>query len=132
MSILRKHIVFRIVWVFMALHILNCSIDSPDAQPDYVPENLSYNDIESVAELIIEQIMGFDNIIPEQDEHDTEDGGSISIAKILFYCQPFSIFSLTTTEAVLPSAERPIHYRDTYASQFHPEIVPPPPKEVAS
>ena len=116
----------------MALHILNCSIDSPDAQPDYIPENLNYNDIESVTELVIEQIMGFDNVIPEQDEHDTEDGGSISIAKILFYCQHISIFSLTITQDVLPSAECLIHYRNTYNSQFHHEIVPPPPKKMVS
>lgn len=128
MRYFRKHILSRIVWVFMALHILNCSIDSPDAQPDSVPENLSYNDIESVAELIIEQIMGFDNVIPEQDEHDTEEGGSISIAKILFYCQSISTFSLSRSEQFIPSVEQQIHYRDTYASQFHPEIVPPPPK----
>jgi hypothetical protein len=85
MNFLRKHIVFRYFWAFMAFHILNCSIDTPDAQPDNISEDLSFNDIESISELVLEQIFGFDNAISEHDEHDTQDGYSFEIAKILLY-----------------------------------------------
>lgn len=129
MKLIRQHIIFRFFWAVMALHILNCSIDTPDAQSDDIPENLAINDIESVAELVLEQMMGFDNAIAEHDEHDTEDGSSISIAKIIFFCQPISSFNIKSHTLPVPSVEVKIYYTDAYATQFHPEIVPPPPKQ---
>jgi hypothetical protein len=114
----------------MALHILNFSIDSPDAQPDEVPENLALNDIESVAELVLEQLMGFDNVIAEHDEHDTEDGGSLSVAKILFFFQSVVYFNIKDIVTPISSVTSNSFYTDSYALQFHPEIVPPPPQRV--
>ncbi|TAG20420.1 MAG: hypothetical protein EAZ32_09400 [Cytophagia bacterium] len=129
MQFLRRYIVFRSFWLLMALHILNCSIDTPDAQPDSIPENLAYNDIESISELVLEQILGFENAIAEHEEHDTEDGGSISIAKILLYFQPSIEFSLIHLNTVSFSEFIPLNYEDIFATQFHPEIVSPPPQQ---
>jgi hypothetical protein len=130
MQFLRKHIVFRSFWLLMALHILNCSIDTPDAQPDSIPENLSYNDIESISELVLEQILGFENAIAEHDEHDTEDGSSIEIAKIVLYYQPYIDFSIKQKFYFPYSKTLPLHYEDSFIIQFHPEIVAPPPQQV--
>lgn len=113
----------------MALHILNCSIDTPDAQPDSIPENLSYNDIESISELVLEQMLGFENAIAEHDEHDTEDGGSFEIAKILLYYQPSIEFSIKRTLYFPYPKTIPLNYEDIFATQFHPEIVSPPPQQ---
>lgn len=56
----------------MCLYLLNGSVDSPDMSPDYIPEDLSYNDQESILEIILEKVLGFDNMIAEYDERDTE------------------------------------------------------------
>lgn len=127
-SWLGKNTVFRFFWVLMTIHILNCSIDSPDPQPDNIPENLAYNDIESIAELVIEQWLGLGNFFAEHDEHDTEDGSHISLGKILFYCQSLHSFILSSYTQSLASPLLPIYYQDMYASQYHPELVSPPPQ----
>lgn len=129
MQFLRKHIVFRSFWLLMALHILNCSIDTPDAHPDYVPEDLAYNDIESISELVLEQILGFENAVAEHDEHDTEDGTSFDIAKILLFYQSSFEFSIKHPHIFNFSKIIPLTYEDIFATQFHPDIVSPPPQK---
>ena len=82
---LRRRTIYRILCVVMALHILNFSIDAPDPEPAGQPENLSYNDIESVTELVAEQWLKIDNAFPEHDEADDEDGSCIT-KKLDFEC----------------------------------------------
>jgi len=129
MQFLRKHIVFRSFWLLMAFHVLNCSIDTPDAQPDSVPENLAYNDIESITELVMEKILGFENAFDEHEEHDPEDGSRFSIAKVLLYFQPSIEFSIIHLPIVSFSKYIPLTYENVFASQFHPDIVSPPPQQ---
>jgi len=110
----------------MAVYIFNFSVDAPDAQPDYVSEDLSYNDMESVVEILLEQVLGFENAIAEHDEKDTEDGNSFDIKRqIVFFHQTKlknnKVFDYVLHIIVTTNYEQ-------YSSQFHPEIVPPPPK----
>ncbi|MCU0358576.1 MAG: hypothetical protein MUE95_13445, partial [Cyclobacteriaceae bacterium] len=53
--------------------MLNLSIDPPDLHSHTIPEDLSINDIESVIELVIEDILGFDSFFAENDEADDND-----------------------------------------------------------
>ncbi|WP_422104094.1 hypothetical protein [Winogradskyella sp.] len=66
----------------MGLYLLNISVDTPDPNPEYIPEDLSINDQESIVEIIIEQILGFENAIKEYDDHDTEDHDKKNNVKI--------------------------------------------------
>jgi phosphate uptake regulator len=112
----------------MAVHILNCSVDTPDAQPDSIAEDLSYNDIESISELVLEQILGFEDAIAEHDEHDTNDGYSFEIAKILLF---FQTTHLSIYRQIIEYQDRTpniLQYLNINFSQFHPEIVSPPPQ----
>jgi hypothetical protein len=89
LKIIRQHILFRFFWGFMAFLILNCSVDTPDAMPESVAEDLSYNDMESVIEIVIEQVLGFENAIVEYDDNDSEDGLGFNLKKTLdFYIIP--------------------------------------------
>lgn len=129
MQSLKTHIIFRYFWVFMALHILNCSIDTPDAQPDCIPENLSINDIESISELILEDVFGIDNAIAERDEHDTDNHqDGTDITKIQLFCQ--SSVTLCFTESIDCSFFPVVHItcKEDFYLQFQPEIVSPPPQ----
>lgn len=56
----------------MALYLLNISVDSPDAS-SREKENLSFNDQESIVELVLEKFLGFENSIPEQDDTDSNE-----------------------------------------------------------
>ena len=70
---LRNSAFVKLFWGLMGLYLFNISIDSSDPFPQYVPEKLSFNDQESLVEVLIEKVMGFGNVIPEYDDHDTED-----------------------------------------------------------
>lgn len=66
----------------MALYLLNISIDTPDPQPQSVPENLAFNDQESIIEIIVEQVLGYEDAIKEYDDHDSEEHNSKTNIKI--------------------------------------------------
>jgi hypothetical protein len=72
----------RLAAFLLAIHIFNFSIDSRDAQPDNIAEDLSYNDIESFHEFLLEDIFGLNDAIAEHDEHDSSDGSSCELKKI--------------------------------------------------
>lgn len=75
----------RTVALLLSVYLFNFSVDSKDALPDYVEEDLSYNDIESVYEIVAETIFGIDNAVSEYDEHDLEEGESVDIGDFTFY-----------------------------------------------
>lgn len=65
----------KYLWIGLTLFIFNFSIDAPDAFGDNVAEDLSFNDIESISELILEDLLGIYDACPEHDENDLEDEG---------------------------------------------------------
>lgn len=82
MKFFRSNIISRIFCILMAIHIFNLSVDTKDAAPDCIAEDLSINDQETVVEIVLEKVLGIDNAIAEQDEPDQEDGGSLDFKKI--------------------------------------------------
>lgn len=69
-----KNSVFtKIFWGLIGLYLLNISVDTADSNPEYIPEDLSINDQESVVEIVVEKILGYENAIKEYDDNDTED-----------------------------------------------------------
>lgn len=86
MKILREHILVKYIWLSMALYIFNFSIDIPDYFGDEVAEDLNFNDIESISELVLEKFLGIDNACPEHDENDPEEGGNFA-KKLEFKCE---------------------------------------------
>lgn len=73
----------------MALYLFNISVDSRDKGPDYLPEDLSINDQESIVEIIVEQVLGYENAIVEYDDPDGPSNNKKKSGKIDFnYCFP--------------------------------------------
>jgi hypothetical protein len=81
----------RFFCLVLALHFLNCSIDSKDPNPEAIPEDLTFNDIESVTEFMAEIVFGFNNAFEEHDEKDAEDGSSLDVLKFYFLNYPITI-----------------------------------------
>lgn len=93
LKILREHIIFRVFWGMLALHILNIGIDAPDLFFQQ-KENLAYNDIESIVELVLEDYLDIDNAIAEHD--DSDDDHQLKFEKkIDFYFEPIVFHHLT-------------------------------------
>jgi hypothetical protein len=109
----------------MAIYLFNFSIDSRDATPDYIAEDLSYNDIESVLEFSLECILGYQNAMAEHDERDQEGAGSFDFNKI-FYCPSVSNVQLTQA-SVIRSIDFEFVPGNSFVSSFL-EINSPPPR----
>jgi len=125
MNFIRKNILFKIFSFFFSLHMLNISVDSPDVNPDWVSEDLSVNDMESISEIICEQILHIDNAFPEFDDHDNNDGGApiITHLDLFFYNQPVI--------AIMPFTYTHSHYAKQtkdLLGQFTSQVPTPPPK----
>jgi len=127
MKFLREHIAFKILWLAMALLIFNCSVDTPDPQSENVPEDLSYNDMESVVEIVLEEVLDIENAIAEHDDTDTGEGSGFEIKKGVDFSYHQSnnkiLFCNNSTTVCKHS-----HYKESYYNQFYPELTPPPPK----
>tara|TARA_R100001015_G_C4561253_1_gene121068 strand:+ start:116 stop:451 length:336 start_codon:yes stop_codon:yes gene_type:complete len=57
----------------MAVYLLNISIDPADPNPENIPEDLSFNDQESIIEVVVEKFLGFEDAIKEYDDNDSDD-----------------------------------------------------------
>lgn len=83
MSKIRDIKFIRHVFFILALVVFNLSIDTPDRLPDYVPEDLSINDIESFSEFFLECTLNIENALPEHDEHDSDGGTALDFKKTI-------------------------------------------------
>ena len=62
----------NLFWGWMALYMLNICVDAPDPYPGSMAEDLSFNEQESVIELVVEKGLGYEDAIPEQEDHDSQ------------------------------------------------------------
>lgn len=66
----------------MGLYLLNICVDTADPNPEHIPEDLSYNDQESIVEIIVEQFLGFEDAFVEYDDPDSEEHNKKKNVKI--------------------------------------------------
>lgn len=118
-------LVHRAICFLLAVYLFNFSIDSRDAHPDTVAEDLSINDIESFFEFMAEHVMGIDNAVAEHEERDQDDSGSFEFKKYYFLVR----VSLIEAKAaiVIQTLDLPFTYNDQPLTQFI-EINSPPPR----
>jgi hypothetical protein len=126
MNFLRNHIISRFLCFVFALHIFNVSIDTPDAQPDYIAEDLSINDIESVVEFVLEDVLQINNAIAEYDESDNDDKPGFEAKKTVSFYPSIQFNFLIQAPLNYTNAETP--YNKALPSDYISDIVPPPPK----
>lgn len=126
-TILRNQFGLRLFCYLMSLHLFNCVVDAPDLTGDFCPEELAYNDMESLIEVFAEQVLGYENYFPEYDDVDSEEQGSLKVKKH-FEVLPFPkehltahIFSCPTTVCNLVSME------DHFVQKHHLGPLSPPP-----
>lgn len=83
MNLLRSILPLRAVVLLLSVEILNLSIDPPDLLPNH-PEDLSVNDIESITELVLENVFGVQNAMKELEDQDTPDGSPFTLKVDLY------------------------------------------------
>lgn len=82
MKLFNRRVLSKLLLFFLTAVIFNLSVDVKDYSENYIPEDLSFNDQESIVELIVEKWLGFSNAFIEYDEPDQEDGGILDFHKI--------------------------------------------------
>jgi hypothetical protein len=119
-----KTFIMKAISLLLAIYIFNFSIDSRDANPDSLQEDLSFNDVESFYEFLLEDALGFENAVEEHDERDQEDGGAVEYKQVYISAIAFPIQDFL---AVLKQVEFPDFPDDRLVTSFF-EIDSPPPK----
>lgn len=109
----------------MGLCLLNSSVDTTDPHPESIPEDLSINDQETLVEILVEQVLGFENAVIEYDDHDTEDHTKKKNTKVDFVVQSSVERTHTDKTFYLGKQRHPV-YEDHLTKGYHQLNLPPP------
>lgn len=123
---IRHSIAVRFLWGFMGLYFLNISVDTVDAFPNHISEDLSFNDQESIVEIVVEQVLGFDNAIEEHDDPDTENHTKKSNFKIDFI--PLAASEENNREPISNVLKQICHHPNSNISVGYHQLNNPPPE----
>lgn len=131
MNYIRNNKIYKSVCIFFALLVFNTSIDTPDMLAFNASENnvanTEINDIETMAELLLENMLDIENAIPEDETPDNQNHSPVHFFKVGFFYQP-SIKSLIDTNPLNNKKDIALlHKEPLYTSQFM-EVSTPPPK----
>lgn len=123
--LVRESWVSKVFTFIMALYLLNISVDVLDARTSQSDENLSINEIESFAELMIEEIGQCDDFFDEQHEAEREPFTKLTTS--LVFILPPQLTAPCRAEGMLMIANVPSShpYYQTYLNK-----ISPPPKTV--
>ena len=122
---LSNSIFSKMLWRLMFLYFINISIDLQDQYPNYIKENLSYNDQESFVELFTEKLLGFENAFVEYDDHDSEESSDKKNSKLTWTTEIIGLFQFSETNHLIKS-DSLIYHQDIYCSNDLETISPPP------
>lgn len=129
MNTLRQNKIFNLLWIVMALHILNFSIDAPDVIDRNIAEDLSYNEIESFTELITENILGIENAFSETDEKGDEETEFFKkYSEITFYFISSKDKTINDSLRSIKNRSTSNLYSTPYCSTIYISIFSPPPE----
>ena len=126
LNYLRHSYFSKILWGLMGIFLLNISVDTKDPNPQHIAEDLSFNDQESVVEIVVEKLLGYDDAIKEYDDPDTEDHGkekNVKVDVLIYYPSATAVASSQSIHA----QKCPAFYDASLASGFI-EIDSPPPQ----
>lgn len=80
----------------MAAHLLNISADTPDFDFDLSNAYLTINAHESVVEILVENVLGFENAITEYDHNEEENKDKKQNLKVDAFCHLLQTHTLWT------------------------------------
>lgn len=130
MKKLRQHRIYKIIWIVMALHILNFSIDSPDVQDDSIAEDISYNEIESISEWFTEDVLQIKDAFKESDEQGDEDNSGFikKVVDLKFYKVCFEEETIPEILSDIKNNSTNVHYSQPICAVNYITIFSPPPE----
>ncbi len=123
---IRNSMFSKVLWGIMCVYLLNLSADTTDPYPRHFAEDLSINDQESIVEIVIEQILGYENAIKEYDDNDTADHHKKGDTKTVFMARyTTETKSFLNFEFNIPARQFQ-DYSSLLLTGFHQLDTPPP------
>lgn len=124
----KVHIGHRILWLMMAVHILNFSIDNPHTLFEHNKVDADFDEIDSVVELVVEDVLNIDDAIPEHHSKTPMSHKFMAKKMIwLFEEQMALVFSEPTT-INFRIVQSNIHYANPIYNSPLVNIFSPPPQ----
>jgi hypothetical protein len=107
------------------MYLLNISVDTADPMSNFQSEDLSFNDQESMVEIVVEKFLGYEHAIREYDDPDS-DGHSQKKQN-----RPDLIVGLDdalprNTKLDFYPLNPPLNFAQTTTDGFYEAISPPP------
>lgn len=106
---------------------MNISVDPKDLEQKHLGEDLSFNDQESILELVVEQILGFEEAFLEFDEEDQDrffGKKSLKLNPVLLL-EGLELDVLNIAQTVFPAL-----FEAKLLKGFKNLIIPPPKKDL--
>lgn len=126
LSRIRNSYFLKVFWGLMGIYLLNISVDTADFTPENIPEDLTINDQESIIEIVVEKILGFENGIKECDDNDTkEHNNKKNTIKIDFLLQFLDQHSASELAFQIKIKELPF-YKKFLSIRYYQLETPPP------
>lgn len=122
---IRNSILLQVVWGFLCLHALNCSINVNDYVDTNGKEDLSINEQESIIEFILEKVLGDEDAVEEYEEHDNDDHTSKKVNEFKLFLGYNQQFTTLESEFIRQS-KHAFFYLHRPAKAFHDPVNPPP------
>ena len=129
MSVFRSSKLLRLISLALIVVVLNVSIDPPDLLKNLdndiaLEEDTSINEMESISEVVLEQVLDLDNAIPETDDEETETylkKVEIFQSNYVLVCPSMPIISIV-------SQEKTCSFGSLFIKQASLKTLSPPPK----
>lgn len=118
----RNGLQVRLVAALMALYLFDVSVDFQHSRQ--LEENLSVNEIESISELVLEEIADLENLFDEHQESDREPITKVSVS--LIYLVPLQLHLQLPATRVIEKFQLVQGYA-FYSAPF--SILTPPPRQ---
>lgn len=118
----------RMLWLLMGLHILNFSIDNPHTLLENSKVDSDFEEVDSFAELVLEDVMRIEDAIPEHHSKSPVNQKFTAKKMVwLFEQQPqIPDFPAAPELNYRVVAENPFYKNRIYASPLVNVISPPP------
>ncbi len=114
----------------MTVLFINTSIDPVDPEGDWVPEDLSVNEMETITEFVMEKVLGIDDCFQEKDDDDPDNSTGVHIVKDFSQYVHVQYAIVLNPVELAETCPMPDYFK-RFNSQFISEINAPPPKLAA-
>lgn len=123
---LKDNISVRIFWLMMALCILNLSVNAVDLKHHYSTESIDLNEQESLVEIVLEKMLGFEDAIAEFDDSDTEDFSTKNSLKLTVFVLPTPFKFQVETQ--IHQCKSIVSSIENFNCGYHRDLTSPPPE----